>query len=175
MLGYVADLGFYYVGDRSLAWRLMLGSALIPAIPVLCLLFFVPESPRWYLSKNKYADAFNSMRQLRNADIQAARDVYLAVELLRAEEEVKSTKIRRNRMIELFSVPRNRKGVMASSLVMFMQQWVFETGSGARKTSDDWHTFFFSSLLSLSTLLPLSFYFRFCGINVVSVSTEWRN
>jgi MFS family permease len=47
MVGYVADLAFYYVPDSSgiigLRWRLMMGSAMIPAVIVCLLVYFTPE------------------------------------------------------------------------------------------------------------------------------------
>ncbi|KIY45000.1 hypothetical protein FISHEDRAFT_67245 [Fistulina hepatica ATCC 64428] len=126
MLGYVADIAFYQVPDSSgikgLNWRLMLGSAAIPAFVVMAQVFFMPESPRWYMSKQRYADAYRSMRRLRNADILAARDLYLAYEILKTEEEI-SGLIKHNKLIELITVRRNRKGMMASGIVMFMQQF----------------------------------------------------
>jgi MFS family permease len=48
-LGYCANLAVAHVGKN--AWRLQLGSALIPAIPLLLFVFFCPESPRWYMSR----------------------------------------------------------------------------------------------------------------------------
>lgn len=48
-LGYCANLAVAHVGKN--AWRLQLGSALIPAIPLLILIYFCPESPRWYMSE----------------------------------------------------------------------------------------------------------------------------
>ncbi|TRM67230.1 hypothetical protein BD626DRAFT_171073 [Schizophyllum amplum] len=125
MMGYVADLAFYYVPDHGipgLNWRLMLGSACIPAFLVMGQVYFCPESPRWYMSKKRYADAFQSMQRLRNADILAARDLYLAYEILEAEREVTGI-MKRNKAIEMVSIARNRKGMMASGLVMFMQQF----------------------------------------------------
>ena len=59
LLGYVADLAFYEVPDHGidgLNWRLMMGSALIPAVIVLALVFFTPEvrktSPPPYFSRD---------------------------------------------------------------------------------------------------------------------------
>ena len=80
MLGYVADLIFLNVHDRhnihGLRWRLMLGSAGIPAIVVMSQVFFCPESPRWLISKGRYSKAFESLLRLRRHEIQAARDLY---------------------------------------------------------------------------------------------------
>ena len=47
-LGYSANLAVAHVGD--IAWRLQLGSAMIPAIPLLLGVYFCPESPRWLMS-----------------------------------------------------------------------------------------------------------------------------
>lgn len=56
---------------RSDPWRWMLGSAFIPAVPLLVGVFFVPESPRWYISKGRYRDAYNSLLRLRHCELQA--------------------------------------------------------------------------------------------------------
>ena len=37
----------------SEVWRIMLGSETVPTLLFLVLLFFIPKSPRWYLSKDK--------------------------------------------------------------------------------------------------------------------------
>jgi hypothetical protein len=50
MLGTVSSLVFYHVQDvpgiSGLNWRLMLGSALLPALFVMAMCYTVPESPR---------------------------------------------------------------------------------------------------------------------------------
>ncbi|KAJ5765350.1 hypothetical protein N7520_004909 [Penicillium odoratum] len=102
MLGYVADLAFYQIPDGNpiygLNWRFMMGSAMIPAIIVLTFVFSCPESPRW---------------------IQAARDMFYMHTLLEAEN---SMNLGRNSVMELITVPRNRRAMVASQIVMFMQQ-----------------------------------------------------
>lgn len=126
MLGYVADIAFYNVPNRSgiqgLNWRLMLGSAAITPLFVMVMVFFLPESPRWYLSKNRRQQAFKSMLRIRKTELQAARDVYSAWEGVLAERELNASK-RANRFIELFTLRRVRKGTQSASFVMFMQQF----------------------------------------------------
>jgi MFS family permease len=68
-LGLCANLALYNVGDIS--WRLELGSAFIPAIPLLLGVYFCPESPRWYIKKGRYHDAYASLVKLRNTPLQA--------------------------------------------------------------------------------------------------------
>ncbi|XCF05974.1 sugar porter family MFS transporter [Tamlana crocina] len=45
----------------SEVWRIMLGSETIPAFLFLVLLFFIPKSPRWFLSKGKIDKAENTL------------------------------------------------------------------------------------------------------------------
>ena len=51
MVGYASDLAFYKVPDTpnitGLNWRIMMASAMLPAVIVVCFVFLVPESPRW--------------------------------------------------------------------------------------------------------------------------------
>ncbi|KAL0581832.1 hypothetical protein V5O48_000200 [Marasmius crinis-equi] len=125
MLGTVIDLAFFRIPDQSgitgLNWRLMLGSAGVPALFLAIQVFFCPESPRWYMSKGRYRDAFNSLARLRHSNVQAGRDLYYIHVLLEAEKDISHA--RRNRFFELFTVPRNRRATQASFIVMFMQQF----------------------------------------------------
>ncbi|KAJ5225725.1 hypothetical protein N7468_006950 [Penicillium chermesinum] len=124
MLGYAADLAFYHVPDPKgvvgLNWRLMLGSALLPALVVCAFVFFCPESPRWYMAKKQYYRAYRSICAVRHNKIQAARDMYYMYTLLEAEN---SMKLGQNKLWELITVPRNRRAMLASEIVMFLQQF----------------------------------------------------
>ncbi|KAI9718245.1 MAG: hypothetical protein M1812_004235 [Candelaria pacifica] len=124
MIGYVSDLVFFKVPDKAnivgLNWRLMLGSAMLPAVIVCLFVFMCPESPRWYMSKNRHAKAYESMVRLRYNKVQAARDVFYMHTLLEVEGGMK---IGQNKLLELVTVPRNRRAMQASEIVMFMQQF----------------------------------------------------
>lgn len=124
MVGYAADLAFYYVPDTAhitgLNWRLMMASAMLPAVIVCCFVFMCPESPRWYMSKGRHKAAFDSMCRLRYNKLQAARDQFYMAELLRAEEDIH---LGQNKLLEIVRVPRNRRAMYASEIVMFMQQF----------------------------------------------------
>lgn len=121
--GYIADVAFYNIHSDTipgLNWRLMLASAMVPPIFVCSQVYFCPESPRWYMMKNRHAEAFESLARLRHTRIQAARDIFYMKTLLEAEAEMKSG---RNRLVEMFTVGRNRRAVLGSEIVMFMQQF----------------------------------------------------
>ncbi|KIM32015.1 hypothetical protein M408DRAFT_21182 [Serendipita vermifera MAFF 305830] len=124
-VGFAADLALYYVPDRSgivgLNWRLMLGSAGIPAILVCAAVFSLPESPRWLLGKRRILDAYKSFARLRNSPLQAARDTYYIYRQLQVEDEL--VVHGKFRFKELFSIPRNRRAALGAGIVMFMQQF----------------------------------------------------
>ncbi|KAG2105522.1 uncharacterized protein F5147DRAFT_614836 [Suillus discolor] len=123
-LGDLIDLAFFFIPDTpgvtGLNWRLMLASAGIPGLIVCMQVMFAPESPRWLISKGRYEDAFNELCRLRFSRVQAARDLYYIHVLLEAENEMKKG---RNRIVEMFTIPRNRNAALASWVVMFGQQF----------------------------------------------------
>ncbi|KAJ9649279.1 hypothetical protein H2199_000054 [Coniosporium tulheliwenetii] len=124
MVGYAADLAFYAVPDTptitGLNWRLMMASAMFPAVIVCCFVFMCPESPRWYMSKGHHGAAYHAMCRLRYNKLQAARDTFYMQTLLSAESDMK---IGQSKIKELITVPRNRRAMLASEIVMFMQQF----------------------------------------------------
>ncbi len=146
MLGYIAGVVFRGVlsGDSttctnynanpppdllglecSLNWRLMLASPMVLPLIAAAYVFTLPESPRWLLLKARqgkiayYDKAFRSLCKLRHSKLQAARDLFLIHHLLDGEEDIKKG---HNRFIELWSVARNRRALVASLTVMFLQQ-----------------------------------------------------
>lgn len=49
---------------HSEVWRSMLGMAAIPSVLFLATIFFIPESPRWLLLKNRDAQAKKTLRRI---------------------------------------------------------------------------------------------------------------
>ncbi|GAA5960456.1 hypothetical protein JCM21900_003602 [Sporobolomyces salmonicolor] len=126
MLGTVSSLIFQNVPDKpgitGLNWRLMLGSACLPAILVCAQVFFTPESPRWLMGQGKWDKAWQSLLRLRRSPIQAAVDLYYTAKLLEVEEEIQAN-AKRSRAVQLIAEPRNRRAMLASTIVMFGQQF----------------------------------------------------
>jgi len=119
-LGCTANLILYQVGP--IAWRLQLGSAFLPAVPLVIGVYFCPESPRWYMKKGRYQDAYRSLKRLRNSELQAARDLYYVHRQLQEEFAVLQGSNYISRFIELFTIPRVRRATLASFVVMIAQQ-----------------------------------------------------
>lgn len=119
-LGTCANLAVSNIGTES--WRYQLGSAIIPAVPLAALIFFCPESPRWYMKKNRYQDAMRSLLRLRNSPIQAGRDLYYIHVQLELEHHYIKKGNYIYKFIELFTIPRVRRATLASFTVMIAQQ-----------------------------------------------------
>ena len=119
-LGFCANLAVKDTG--AISWRLQLGSAFIPAVPLWFGVYFCPESPRWYIKKGRYNKAFASLRRLRNTELQAARDLYYIYAQIRVEKELVHKSNYVQRFIELFTIPRVRRATLASWTVMIAQQ-----------------------------------------------------
>ncbi|KAJ5851619.1 uncharacterized protein N7529_011004 [Penicillium soppii] len=125
-LGTCANLIVANTGDIS--WRLQLGSAFIPAVPLLLGIWFCPESPRWLMTKRNHKKAYASLLRLRNSPLQAARDLYRIHAQLEMEKQlISESGFSKSdnmvvRFVELFTVPRLRRAVQASGIVMIAQQ-----------------------------------------------------
>ncbi|KAF9024797.1 hypothetical protein BDP27DRAFT_1248583 [Rhodocollybia butyracea] len=119
-LGSAANLILFQVGP--IAWRLQLGSAFLPAIPLALGIGFCPESPRWYMKKGRYQEAYKSLKRLRNSKLQAARDLYYVHRQIEEEFAVFKGSTYLSRFVELFTIPRVRRATLASFVVMISQQ-----------------------------------------------------
>ncbi|KAE8136097.1 hypothetical protein BDV38DRAFT_272369 [Aspergillus pseudotamarii] len=133
-VGFACD----WIVDRQ--WRVLLGTASIPALILLFLVFLCPESPRFLIRRGDYTGAFVSLRQLRGTDIQAARDLYYIHSQLQVEtemfdgerpqnwynQEIYQERVRKTGFLKrlgiLFSHPRNQRACVAAFLVMASQQ-----------------------------------------------------
>ncbi|XXH02827.1 hypothetical protein Hte_009214 [Hypoxylon texense] len=121
MIGMVFNLAFYRIG--VLAWRFQLAAAFAPAIPVVLLVWFCPESPRWLMKKGRYQQAFRSFCRLRNTEMQAARELYYAYRQVIEERSAFAGTTLVRRIWDLVSVPRLRRATMASAWIVISQQF----------------------------------------------------
>ncbi|EXJ94954.1 hypothetical protein A1O1_00072 [Capronia coronata CBS 617.96] len=119
-LGFLANLAVYNTG--AIAWRLQIGSAFLPAVPLAVGIFFCPESPRWYIKKRRFVQAYKSLRRLRNHDLLAARDLYYINAQVEVEADIIGETNYLKRFGELFTIPRVRRATLASWTVMIAQQ-----------------------------------------------------
>ena len=83
---------------------------------------------RWLMSKGKHRKAFESLKRLRGSSILAARELfYVHAQMEQEHILVQQSGVAANanlftRLIELFTIPRMRRAVQASGIVMIAQQ-----------------------------------------------------
>lgn len=75
------------------------------------------------MSKNRHEKAYRSMVGLRYNKVQAARDLFYMHTLLEAEKE--SMNIGQSKVKEMITVPRNRRAMQASEIVMVSESCPF--------------------------------------------------
>jgi sugar porter (SP) family MFS transporter len=119
-LGFCANAAVMNTG--KIAWRLQLGSAFIPAVPLTLFVYCCPESPRWYMKKGRMGAAWTAMKRLRFTELQAARDLFYAYVLYAEEQKIVQGATYFSRLAELFTIPRCRRATVAASVVMIAQQ-----------------------------------------------------
>ncbi|MFC9442004.1 MULTISPECIES: sugar porter family MFS transporter [unclassified Brevibacterium] len=76
-------------GEHDGVWRYMLAVAVLPAIALLIGILFLPESPRWLISKHRDDQAFDVLKQVRSTE--RAEAEMKEVELLAEQEEKSKT------------------------------------------------------------------------------------
>jgi len=97
--------------NAAQGWRWMLGAEVVPALLLLALLFFVPESPRWLLGAGRDPEAQSILESLGGPD-HARQEMAEVRQALRGEE---------GRFAELFRARFRRPLVIAVLLMAFSQ------------------------------------------------------
>ncbi|KAJ1500675.1 hexose transporter hxt1 [Coelomomyces lativittatus] len=99
-------------------WRWALGMQLIPGALLMGLLLFIPESPRWLLSKQKEKEARLALTQLRQASSMQVEEEFQGLFHSLQEDQVRGQASWR----EVFGPSLRRRVWMAMALQLF-QQW----------------------------------------------------
>ncbi|MFJ7215030.1 sugar porter family MFS transporter [Amycolatopsis sp. NPDC098790] len=66
LLAYTSNAVIANVWPGEHAWRYMIGLATIPAVLLFLGMLFVPESPRWFASRERFGDALAVLRRIRH-------------------------------------------------------------------------------------------------------------
>jgi hypothetical protein len=101
----------------------MIGSQLVAPIFVIVAVYFGPESPRYLVSRQRYAAAFQSLLRLRATRLQATRDLYYISESVKLEEDLRSGRTFFSDIRDVVHSPRVRYAALASWFIMFMQNF----------------------------------------------------
>lgn len=110
LLAFLSDTALSYSGN----WRAMLGVLALPALVLLAMVIFLPNSPRWLAANGKYAQAERVLRMLRDTSEKAREEL---------DEIRDSLKVKQGGWA-LFRSNRNvRRAVFLGMLLQAMQQF----------------------------------------------------
>lgn len=111
----VSYLVGYAFAEAEEGWRLMFWAGFVPAAILLAGMFFVPESPRWLVSKGRDAEARAVLTRLN--DEQKVEEEYAQIKKVNEEEKLRKVDWR-----ELFSA-RLRIPLLIGIGIFFIQQF----------------------------------------------------
>ncbi|MFS2222282.1 sugar porter family MFS transporter [Pantoea sp. B65] len=110
LMAFLSDTAFSYSGN----WRGMLGVLALPAVVLMILVFFLPNSPRWLAAKGRHIEAEEVLRMLRDTSEKARNELNDIRESLKVKQGGWA----------LFKVNRNvRRAVFLGMLLQALQQF----------------------------------------------------
>ena len=110
--------GLSYLPEH-IAWRLMLGLAAIPAAIQFIGFLWVPESPRWLVSKGRFAEAKSVLEKIRGPAADITEEYESMVESNSSKDnEQGSLKILRDVLRDKYL----RKALIVGCVLMSIQQ-----------------------------------------------------
>lgn len=81
-----------YVDDSFKSWRILTNTVLIPTIPLLTMIYLMPESPRYLMKHGRYRKALESFTMIQTTPLLASRDFMYAHAQLDFESRLLSGK-----------------------------------------------------------------------------------
>ncbi|XP_059619812.1 uncharacterized protein LOC132263835 [Phlebotomus argentipes] len=89
-------LGYFIKND----WRLVSGIAGIICVCAFCALYFVPESPRWLLMKNRVSQAEKSLKRLNGKHQNCQEELQQLSQQIRGNQEIPGKSLSRWEMLQ---------------------------------------------------------------------------
>ncbi|WP_200939159.1 sugar porter family MFS transporter [Modestobacter sp. Leaf380] len=103
--------------DSQGVWRFMLGIAVIPAVAFLLGMMSLPDTPRWYASKQRWAEARETLERAHPAE-QAAQEYRQITELVQADSKQPKTSV----LAVLKSSPWMKRLILVGIVLAVAQQ-----------------------------------------------------
>lgn len=114
------DLGFFFVHNNSISWRLPVAIPILMFIPIACTIFMFPESPRWLAGQDRIEDAQRSLQILG----QDSEEGLEATRVLIEEMKIAASLGKKGSYFDLFKMGPQMNGWRACLAIMtqFFQQ-----------------------------------------------------
>ena len=120
VLGYAVAAMFYLVHG---GWRFMVGSSLVFSTILMVGMFFLPESPRYLVHKNRIGEAYSVWKRLRDIDDDKNKLEFLEMkQAALQEQEARATESRMELWSDLFRIPRNRRALVYAVIMVGLGQ-----------------------------------------------------
>lgn len=120
VVGYAVGAIFFNVPG---SWRYMLGSSIVFSTILWVGMYFLPESPRWLVSKGKHGRAWEVWKSLRDISDPTNLEEYLTMEVtVQNEIERSANTAWYQRYLEVCTYPRNRRALIYASAMIFFGQ-----------------------------------------------------
>ncbi|KAL2840134.1 hypothetical protein BJX68DRAFT_190035 [Aspergillus pseudodeflectus] len=120
VVGYAVGAIFFNVPG---SWRFMLGSSVVFSSILWAGMCFLPESPRWLVSKGKSGRAWQVWKSLRDVSDPRNLEEFLIMEVTVQNEIERSAAVPwYRRYLEVCVYPRNRRALVYASAMIFFGQ-----------------------------------------------------
>lgn len=120
VLGYAVAAMFYLVHG---GWRFMVGSSLVFSTILMVGMFFLPESPRYLVHKNRIGEAYSVWKRLRDIDDDKNKLEFLEMkQAALQEQEARATESRMELWSDLVRIPRNRRALVYAVIMVGLGQ-----------------------------------------------------
>lgn len=131
VVAYIVGWLFGEYGTKETAWRWMVGLGVLPAALQLCVLFWMPETPRWLVKVGRSAAARQVIEKVYGDNDGASRLVDNTLKNIEIEVREEEQAVRRranprfgvpDSLHELLDVRRNRRALAIACLLQGLQQ-----------------------------------------------------
>jgi MFS family permease len=114
-------LAFFFATDPATQWRAPLGLALIWPFMMLLVIYFVPESPRWYLMQGRNEEAWKVISDL-HSDPDDPDQSYARGEFYQMQKQTELDRTLNPSWKQMFMKPSYRKRAMTGIIFAFIGQ-----------------------------------------------------
>lgn len=123
-IGIYAGLGFYFVSGHN-QWRGILGIQMVLPIIILCGIYWMPESPRYLLSKDRIEEAWAITKRLHVVGSDPGSHEFAAREFYQMRKQIELDNRYRTSYLGIFTKPSLRKRAI---MTIFLEFSIYSCG-----------------------------------------------